>query len=103
LGDGKQTRDFIYVDDVVEANLLALNYKKHDIFNVGTGKSVTLNEMASLLAKKLGSDIRPKYEPNRIMNYVQHTLADTDKAASFLGFRAGVSLQDGIGHLIKSY
>jgi len=103
LGDGKQTRDFAYVDDVVEANLLALNYKKHDVFNVGTGKSVTLTDMAALLAKKLGSDIKPAYEPNRIKNYVQHTLADTKKAESLLGFRAKISLEDGIGRLIKSY
>lgn len=103
LGDGKQTRDFVYVDDVVEANMLALNYKKHDIFNVGTGKSVTLTDMNALLAKQLGKDIKPKYEPNRIKNYVQHTLADTNKAASLLGFRANVSLEEGIGRLIKFY
>ncbi|NYZ74256.1 NAD-dependent epimerase/dehydratase family protein [Candidatus Micrarchaeota archaeon] len=103
LGDGKQTRDFVYVDDVVEANMLALNYKKHDFFNVGTGKSVTITDMVSILAKKLNSPIKPKYEPNRIKNYVQHTLADTSKAASLLGFRAKVSLEDGISRLIKSY
>ncbi len=103
LGDGKQTRDFVYVDDVVEANLLALNHKKHDIFNVGTGKSVTLTDMAALLGKKLNSPIKPKYEPNRIKNYVQHTLADTKKAESLLGFKANVSLEDGIGRLIKFY
>ncbi|MDD5172182.1 MAG: NAD-dependent epimerase/dehydratase family protein [Candidatus ainarchaeum sp.] len=103
LGDGKQTRDFVYVDDVVEANMRALDYKKHDIFNVGTGKSVTINEMAVLLAKKLGSDIKPKYEPNRIKNYVKHTLADTSKAASLLGFKTQVSLEEGIGRLIKFY
>ena len=103
LGDGKQTRDFVYVDDVVEANLLALKYNKHDIFNVGTGKSVTLTDMAVLLAKKLGKDIKPKYEPNRIKNYVQHTLADTSKAASLLGFRTKISLDEGIGRLVGFY
>jgi UDP-glucose 4-epimerase len=103
LGDGKQTRDFVYVDDVVEANLLALSCKKHDIFNIGTGKSVTITDMAALLAKKLGKDTKPKYEPNRIKNYVQHTLADTNKAASLLGFKARISLEEGIGRLVTLY
>lgn len=103
LGDGSQTRDFIYVDDVVEANLLALKYGKTDVFNVGTGKSISLKDMAALLARKLGVSIAPKYEPNKIRNYVQHTQADTTKVASLLGFRARISLEDGITKLIGCY
>lgn len=103
LGDGKQTRDFVYADDVVEANLLALDYKKHDIFNVGTGRRVTINDMVALLNSKLGTSTKPRYEPNRIKNYVQHTLADTSKAASLLGFSAKISLEEGISRLIGFY
>jgi UDP-glucose 4-epimerase len=103
LGDGTQSRDFIYVDDVVEANLLALEHSRHDIFNVGTGKSATLNQILETLNRKLGTSIRPKYEPNRIKNYVQHTLADTSKSKGILGFEAKVSLEDGIDRLIRHY
>ncbi|HSB47807.1 MAG TPA: NAD-dependent epimerase/dehydratase family protein [Candidatus Bilamarchaeum sp.] len=103
LGDGSQTRDFVFVSDVVEANLLALKYGKSGIFNVGTGKSASLNHVVDLLNKKLGTSIKPKYEPNRIKNYVPHTQADTARAAKELGFRAKVGLEDGIDALIKTY
>ena len=96
LGDGTQSRDFIYADDVVEANILAMKYNKFGIFNVGTGKSVNLNEVVQLLNKKLGTNIQPKYEQNKIKNYVQHTLADTSLAKKELGFSAKITLEKGI-------
>ncbi|VVC04512.1 ADP-L-glycero-D-manno-heptose-6-epimerase [Candidatus Bilamarchaeum dharawalense] len=96
LGDGTQSRDFTYVDDVVEANLLALKYSKFGIFNVGTGKNVNLNQVVNLLNKKLGTNIQPKYEPNKIKNYVPHTLADTSKTKAELGFSAKTNLEKGI-------
>jgi UDP-glucose 4-epimerase len=103
LGDGSQTRDFVYVDDVVEANLAALSYGKHGIFNVGTGRSTSLNDVVAMLNRKLGTSIAPRREANRIKNYVAHTQADTSKAASELGFRASVALEDGVGRLIEYY
>jgi UDP-glucose 4-epimerase len=103
LGDGTQSRDFIYVEDVVGANLLALEYKGTDIFNVGTGKGTTLNEVVSLLNSKLGTGTEPSYEPNRIKNYVQHTLADTKKAKAKLGFSAKIGLEEGVERLITHY
>jgi UDP-glucose 4-epimerase len=103
-GDGSQTRDFTYVDDVVAANALAMKRDlKFGIFNVGTGKSITINEMIDLLNKKLGKDIKPKYIENPITNYVQHTLADTTKAEKELGFKAKISLEQGIDKLIEYY
>ena len=103
FGDGSQSRDFIYVDDVVEANILALSYGKSGIFNVGTGRNTSLNDIVKLLNQKLGTTIEPMYEPNRIKNYVQHTLADTSKAEKELGFRAKISLEEGIERLIECY
>ena len=103
FGDGKQMRDFTYVGDVVDANLLALKYQKTDVFNIGTGKSITLNEMVSLLNKKLKTNIAPQYKENPIKNYVQYTLADTKKAEALLGFKAKVSLEDGIVLLMANY
>ncbi len=103
LGDGSQTRDFVYVGDVVEANLAALSYGKHEIFNVGTGNSTSLNDVVALLNRKLGTKITPKYEQNKIRNYVAHTQADTRKAASELKFKAKVSLEEGAGRIIEYY
>ena len=103
LGDGKQTRDFIFVDDVVEANMLALKYGKTDIFNVGTGKNWSLNEVVDILNRKLGKSIKPEYRKNEIKNYVPHTQADPNKASMLLGFKARVGLEQGIDALIRSY
>jgi len=102
-GDGSQTRDFTYVDDVVGANVLALNSEATGAFNVGTGKSITINEMIELLNKKLGKEIKPKYIENPIKNYVQKTLADTSKSEKELGFKAKINLSEGIDKLIEYY
>lgn len=102
-GDGKQSRDFVYVDDVVRATMLAMDRSGHDIFNVGTGKSTELNEVISKLNSKLGANLAPSYEENRIMNYLPHTLADTTKARAKLGFTAKVGIDEGIERLIKEY
>ena len=100
-GDGTQTRDFTYVDDIVEANMLAMKSPtRFGIYNVGTGSAVTINEMIVLLGKKLGKEIKPRYVKNEIKNNVQHTLADTTKAKKELGFQAVVGLSDGIQRLI---
>lgn len=103
LGDGTQSRDFTYVDDVVEAIILASRYGKYGIFNVGTGKAASLNDVVSTLNRKLGTKITPAHKENSIKNYVAHTLADTKRAESMLGFRAKIGLDEGIGRLIKSY
>ncbi|MCC6014029.1 MAG: NAD-dependent epimerase/dehydratase family protein [Candidatus Verstraetearchaeota archaeon] len=102
--DGNQTRDFIYVSDVVNAFILAMEKDiNYDIFNVGTGKNYSFNEVINLLNKYLGKDIKPIYKPNPIKNYVYHTLADTTKAEKILGFKAKISLEEGIKKLISMY
>ncbi len=104
FGDGSQTRDFTYVEDVVEANMLAMKSAiKFGIYNVGTGSSITINDMVAMLGRKLGKDIKPKHIENKIKNYVQDTLADTSRAEKELGFRAKISLEQGIERLIKAY
>jgi UDP-glucose 4-epimerase len=100
-GDGSQTRDFIYVSDVVNAFILAMfSNIDCDVFNVGTGKNYSFNEVINLLNKYLGKDIKPIYKPNPIKNYVYHTLADTTKAEKILGFKAKISLEEGIRNII---
>jgi len=102
FGDGTQTRDFTHVHDVVDALLLA--WKKDfecEIFNVGTGVAHSFNEIVEILNRILGKNIQPIYKPNPIKNYVYHTLADTTKAEKLLGFKARISLEEGIRSLIK--
>ncbi|MFH1785485.1 MAG: NAD-dependent epimerase/dehydratase family protein [Candidatus Micrarchaeota archaeon] len=104
FGDGNQKRDFTYVGDVVEANLLSMNSKvDFGIFNVGTGATYTLNDMCKLLSKKMSKDIKPTYVPNPIKNYVQYTQADTTKAENILGFKAKLTLETGIEKLLVHY
>jgi UDP-glucose 4-epimerase len=103
FGDGSQSRDFIHVDDVVEANMLALSSGGSGIFNVGTGKDTSLNDVVELINQKLATDIEPEYQENRIKNYIQHTLAETSKAEKELGFSAGISLDEGVARLISHY
>lgn len=103
-GDGSQTRDFIHVEDVVRANLLAAQSRtRFGVFNVGTGHSISINDMLAILQTGTGKKIAAKYVPNSIRNYVAHTQADTRKAEKELGFRAKVKLEEGIERLIAHY
>lgn len=102
-GDGEQTRDFTYVDDIVEANVLAVKCGAgFGVFNVGRGESVSINEMVKVLGEALGKEITPEYIENPIKNYVQKTEADTSLAKERLGFEAKVSLKEGIKRIIES-
>lgn len=100
-GDGEQRRDFTFVSDVVDAMVRAVNVKGYDVFNVGTGKNYSLNEMVDKLNKALGTRIKPKYVKMPVSNYVMETLADTKKAEKVLGFKAKVSLDEGIRKLVS--
>ena len=102
-GDGNQTRDFIYVKDIVSALRLAMDSGYTGALNAGTGKSYSFNEVAEILAGEMGLEIRTSHVDNPIKNYVAHTLADTSKAEEVLGFKARYSLKDGIGELINHY
>ena len=104
-GDGTQTRDFTFVEDVVRANILAATVEDigAEVFNVGTGRNVTFNNVVKILNDKLGTDLQPVYVNNPIKNYVYHTKADTTKAEKILGFKARVSLEEGIEKIIEYY
>ena len=101
-GDGTQKRDFVYVDDVIDALIRASAVKGFKVYNVGTGRSYTINRMVEMLNSKLGTRIKPKYVKMPMNNYVMETLADTTKARRELGFSAKVQLDRGISMLIRS-
>jgi UDP-glucose 4-epimerase len=101
FGDGAQTMDFVYIDDIATANILAAQSEVTDeVFNIASGIETTLNDLAYALLKVMGSDLRPKYGPERKINPVVRRLADTRKAETLLGFQAHVSLEDGLGRLV---
>jgi len=102
-GDGKQSRDYIYVKDVVRAVTLSMDSGvKCDVFNVGTGKSTGMNDVVGLLNKILGTRIKPEHVENPIKNYVFHTMADCRKAEERLKFKARYGLEEGIRDLLAS-
>ncbi|HOO54545.1 MAG TPA: GDP-mannose 4,6-dehydratase [Methanothrix sp.] len=102
-GDGSQTRDFVYVKDVVRALRLAMNSNYHGILNVGTGKSYSFNEVVQVLNEKMNTDLQPEYDENPIRNYVMHTLADTSRAKEVLDFESQFALREGIDELVEHY
>lgn len=102
LGDGTQSMDFVYIEDVARANILALQSDiEDDVFNVASGTETTLRELAEALRGVMGSDLQPEYGPERTVNPVSRRLADTGKAERLLGFRAQVGLDEGLTRLVE--
>jgi len=100
-GDGTQSRDFIFISDVVEANMRAMEFleaseRRFEVFNVGTGRSTTFNDLISILGRRCEMHVEPMYKDNPIKNYVYGLQADTSKAEKLLGFKAKTRLEKGI-------
>jgi len=101
LGDGSTTMDFVYIDDIARANVLALQSDISDqVFNVASGTETSLNELAAALLRVMGSNLAPEYGPERKVNPVSRRLADIAKAEDMLGFKATVDLQEGLQRLV---
>jgi nucleoside-diphosphate-sugar epimerase len=96
-GDGEQSRDFTYVDNVVQANILAIEAPEApgQILNIAYGKQVTVNELIKTLNAILGKKIQPIYESSRPGD-IRHSLADISQARRILGFSPTVSLEEGL-------
>jgi UDP-glucose 4-epimerase len=103
LGDGHQTMDFVYIDDVAKANVLALQSDcDDDVINVASGRETSLRELAAALLKVMGAThLVPEYGPERSVNPVLRRLASTRKAEALLGFRAEVGLEEGLDRLVR--
>lgn len=101
-GDGKQTRDYVNVGDVVSANLLALEHPESDIFNVGTGKETTVNEIYSLINEALGSPADAQHGPakegEQFRSVIEH-----NKAFQILGWTPKVELGDGLKKTVEFF
>lgn len=101
LGDGLQTMDFVYVEDVARANILAAKSAATDrFFNVASGVETSLNELAGTLLDVMGSPMKPEYGPERKVNPVSRRLADISRAREMLGYEPQVNLRDGLVQLV---
>jgi UDP-glucose 4-epimerase len=98
-GDGQQSRDFTYVNHVVEANLLACESDATGTFNIACGRSVTINELVALINEIAGTTIEPEYVAPRPGD-VKHSLADIAKARS-LGYSPSDSFKDELAETIR--
>lgn len=102
FGDGTQTRDFTYVGDLVDAIIRILDKgKASEVYNIGTAREHSFNEMVDLINEALGKDVEPLYIRNPLKNYVQETLADTSKIQRDMGWKASTTLKEGIRLLAK--
>ena len=101
FGDGEQTRDFTFVKDAVEANILAAQSDATGVFNIGTGQRVSVNELATFVTKLTGKGIKPVYEEPRPGD-IKHSLADISKAKQF-GYNPKHSLEEGLKEIVSSH
>lgn len=101
--DGKQRRDFVYVEDVAEACRLALTCDAAvgRAFNIGSGRTVTINQVAGLLSDALGVPIEPEITGECRVGDIRHCYPDISQARSILGYRPQTSLEEGIGKLVS--
>ncbi len=104
FGDGEQSRDFTYVDNVVEANLLAARVKHTagEVVNIACGRAVTVNEIIDMINDLAGKNIKPVYDPPRPGD-VKHSLADITLAKKTIGFKPTVPFKQGLQLAIDWY
>jgi dTDP-L-rhamnose 4-epimerase len=101
--DGEQTRDFVHVSDIVQANLLALETDRADYqaVNVGTGRATSVKQVMKMLAKGLGKQIEPEITGKYREGDIRHCVADITRARALLGYEPKVSIEQGIPELLE--
>lgn len=101
FGDGSQTMDFVYIDDVARSNVLALaSDMSGEVFNVARGEETSLRKLAETLLKIMDSNLGIEFAEERSVSPVPRRLADTSKAERLLDFHADVSLEEGLDRLV---
>lgn len=103
-GDGRQSRDFTYIDNVVSANVLAAEAKqtKGEVVNIACGEVVTVNQIIDMINEFAGRNVKPVYVPSRAGD-VKHSLADISLAKKLIGFKPLVSFRQGLELAIDWY
>jgi UDP-glucose 4-epimerase len=104
FGNGQQTRDFVFVDDVVRANLLAAEAPNAagEIFNIGTGRPVSINQLFENLCHIFNHELKPHYKPARTGD-ILHSYADPNRAKLVLDWQAQVDFAEGLKRLVETY
>jgi len=98
-GDGEQTRDFTFVKDVIQANIIGAESDACGVFNIGRGENSTLNDLAKTIINLVGKDLQSEYQPPRVGD-VRDSLADISKARA-IGYEPQYSLDKGLRETIK--
>lgn len=101
--DGLQTRDFVNVKDICQALTLAMEKEeaKGEVFNVGTGNSISIKEVAEILSEKINPTIQPIYNQEYRVGDIRHCVADISKIKQKLGYKPTIMFRDGIDELIE--
>jgi nucleoside-diphosphate-sugar epimerase len=104
FGDGTQSRDFTYVDNAVQANLLACEAPTASgrVFNVGTGDRINLNQVVEALGRISGKPLKPRYDPPRDGD-IRDSQADISRARAVLGYEPTVALEEGLQRTFEWY
>jgi len=104
FGDGTQTRDFCFIENVIQANLLACEAPDAAgrAFNVGCGSRITLLDLVEAINEELGTKVAPEFGPTRAGD-VQHSLASIEDAESILGYKPAVQFREGLRKTIAWY
>ena len=87
---------FVNIEDVIQANIKACNPKQNGVYNVGTGKPRSFQDIADILQKELGTNLGTEYFPNPYDGYQMHTQADISESEKNLGYQPRISLEQGI-------
>ena len=102
FGDGSQTMDMVYIDDVIDANIMAMESDITDeVFNVASGTETSLLGLLRTLLRVMESGLEPEFMPERTVNPVPRRLADTSKAKDLLSFAVKVDVEEGLKRLIE--
>jgi ADP-L-glycero-D-manno-heptose 6-epimerase len=99
---GEQQRDWVYIKDIVEINLLASNYEASNVFNAGSGEALSFNKLAEIINEELGTDLKPEYKENTCSDrYQEFTLCDLQFAQKELGYKPNYNAENSVRHYVR--
>lgn len=104
-GDGEQTRDFTYIENVVNANLKAAaagDAASGQVMNIACGSAISVNQIIAMINEALGKSVQPEYLPTRPGD-IKHSLADISKARELIGYNPEISIEEGLNRTIRWY